>query len=244
MSADDTDLSDESLNAIVDGEYPMHEQAELMAVVQADASHSNRVCALRSLKVMVQNAYAEVPAPVGRGRRRRRAGLMGVAASLALGLAAVLGVGLSSDGGRQAERFVVLDADGRGQRPAVAADEEMRIVFHLLDGDMDAAGELLDEVETLLADYRQRNAALRIEVVAHSDGLALLRRRLSSHQERVASLARTFPNLTFVACSNTVRRLRVEKGLEVTLVPEARQTASGVTHVVKRQQQGWAYIKV
>jgi len=243
MSTEDTDLSDESLNAIVDGEYPMHEQAELMAVVQADASHSNRMCALRSLKVMVQNAYAEVPAPAGRDRRRRRAGLMGVAASLALGLAAVLGVGLS-DGGRQAERFVVLDADGRGQRPAVAEDQETRIVFHLLDGDMDAAGELLDEVENLLADYRHRKAALRIEVVAHSDGLALLRRRLSSHQERVASLARTYPNLAFVACSNTVRRLRVEKGLEVTLIPEARETASGVTHVVRRQQEGWAYIKV
>lgn len=243
MSTDDLDLSDESLNAIVDGEYPMHEQAELMAVVQAHASHSNRLCALRSLKVMVQNAYMEVPAAPGRSRRRRRAGFMGMAASLVLGLATVLGVGLYGDA-RQAERFVVLDADGRGQRPALAEDEETRIVFHLLDGDMDVAGELLDEVETLLADYRHRNMPLRIEVVAHSDGLALLRQRLSRHQKRIASLAEDYPNLAFVACRNTVRRLRVEKGLEVTLVPEARETESGVTHVVKRQQEGWAYIKV
>lgn len=241
MTDDNDHLSDESLNALVDGEYPMRERAELMARVQADRAAADRLCGLRSLKVMVQNAYDEVPAPARQRTRRSRA--FGAAAVLLLGVALLLGLWKVENPPRL-DRFVVLDAGGRAEHPAVADDHETRIVFHLLQDDMAVAGELLDEIEGLLVDYRDRSRPLRIEVVAHSDGLALLRQRLSRHQERIAGLAAEYPNLAFVACRNTVQRLRVEKGVEVTLVPEAKLEDSGVTHVVKRQQQGWAYIKV
>ncbi len=58
------------------------------------------------------------------------------------------------------------------------------------------------------------------------------------------ALASNYDNLAFVACQNTINRLRVEKGLEVTLVPEAEVIDSGVSHVVKRQMEGWSYIRV
>jgi intracellular sulfur oxidation DsrE/DsrF family protein len=109
---------------------------------------------------------------------------------------------------------------------------------------MTAAGELLNEIEALLVEYRAAQAPLRVEVVAHGDGLDVLRTQLSAHRARVQAMADHYQNLTFVACQNTIDRLQVEQGVEVVLLPQARLTESGVDHVVRRQQQGWVYIRV
>jgi hypothetical protein len=148
------------------------------------------------------------------------------------------------DLGTQGERFVVLDPDGRGQAPAVAGEGDTRIVFHLTNPDQAVAGELLDEVEAMLSAYQTDGRPLRVEVVSHSEGLDLLRERLSQHKTRIHQLAGQFSNLTFVACQNTINRLKVERGIEVRLVPDAEIIDSGVSHVVKRQKEGWSYIRV
>ena len=138
----------------------------------------------------------------------------------------------------------MLDAQGRGQAPATADSEETRIVFHLTNSDQQLAGELLDEVERMLVSYQADRRPLRVEVVSHSDGLTLLRDSLSQHKARIHNMAGRFGNLTFVACRNTIERLRVEHGIEVKLIPDAEVIDSGVSHVVKRQKQGWSYIRV
>ena len=152
--------------------------------------------------------------------------------------------GGSTAGTAEGSRFVVLDPEGRGQAPAVTEDEETRIVFHLTNPDPMVAGELLDEVETMLQAYKADGRPLRVEVVSHSDGLELLRKSLTVHESRIHELADDYTNLTFVACKNTINRLRVDHGIEVQLVPDAEITDSGVSHVVKRQKQGWSYIRV
>lgn len=240
-------ISEEALNALVDGELPPEREAEMLARAAGDPAIHHALCELRTIKHLTQAAYRDVPQAAPRGRARRpRVGGWAVAAGLAV--AVLVGWSLAGGGPRPAaisgERFALLSPEGRGARPAAAVDGETRIVFHLLTAAAPNAGDLLDEVEALLADFRDRGASLRVEVVAHSEGLALLRERLSRHKARVARLAREYPNLAFVACRNTIHRLRVEQGVEVVLLPEAEVTESGVAHVVRRQQEGWAYIKV
>jgi hypothetical protein len=237
------------LNAYLDGELSDDEQAELLEKMRTDAEFARRVCTLGRLKAQVHLAYADPPRPAERTQRQQ--GRPWSAAAAAAGIALVA-VGLVSGwllhanappGSAEAQRFVVLDPAGRGQAPAVADDGEMRIVFHLTDASQTVAGELLDEVEDLLIAYQADQRPLRVEVVSHSDGLGLLRQRLSEHQPRIHELATRFSNLTFVACQNTIDRLRVEQGIEVRLVPDAEVIDSGVNHVVKRQKQGWSYIR-
>ena len=236
------------LNAYLDGELSDDEQAELLEIMRTDAEFARQVCALGRLKAQVHLAYAHPPQPARRTKRRGRGQWSVAAAGLAL-----VAVGLVSGwllragaapGSAEAERFVVLDPAGHGQAPAVAEDGEMRIVFHLTDASQTVAGELLDEVEGLLIAYQADQRPLRVEVVSHSDGLGLLRQRLSQHRQRIHELATRFSNLTFVACQNTIDRLRVEQGIEVRLLPDAEVIDSGVNHVVKRQNQGWSYIRV
>jgi hypothetical protein len=232
----------------VDAELSPDQQAEMLELMRQDPALARRACELGQLKAQVRLAYASPPQPRRRGAVRVRPAWQAVAAGFALAVFGLISGWLlhaNAPGARTGgERFVVLDPDGRGQTMAVANSEETRIVFHLTNPDQAVAGELLDEVEGMLEAYRSDGRPLRIEVVGHSEGLDLLRERLSKHRERIHRLAGQYPNLTFVACRNTMERLKVEQGIEVKLIPDAEVIDSGVNHVVKRQQQGWSYIRV
>ena len=235
------DLTPQELHALVDGELPPDQQAAALEALRQDPKLAREVCELRQLKAQVQAAYPLPQKP--RAERPSHVSRWAVAASVLLAML-VSGIsGWQLNQAATAERLVVLDSDGRGQAPAVANNEETRIVVHVTSADMAAAKDILDEVEGLLVAYEQDGRPLRVEVVSNGKGLALLREGLSAHKARIRTLSHRFENLTFVACLNTIERLRVEKGIEVRLVPEAEVTRSGVARVVKRRREGWAYIK-
>jgi len=236
------------LNAFIDGELSTDQQAELLEAMRDDPELARQVCELGQLKAQLRLAYAQAPKPRQRVTAKVKASSRAIAASVALLAVGVVSGWLLHAGSpqwtAQGSRFAVLDPDGRGQAPATADEEETRIVFHLTDPDQTVAGELLDEVEGMLRAYQVDGRRLRVEVVSHSEGLDLLREKLSRHKERIHQLAGQYANLTFVACKNTMDRLRVERGIEVKLIPDAEVIDSGVNHVVKRQKEGWSYIRV
>jgi len=243
-----TPHDDLELNAFVDGELSADQQAEMLEAMRTDPELARRACELGHMKARLRVSYADVPAPRQRAAAKVRASWHSIAAGLAV-LAFGLAGGWLLHGGTSGQdatgnRFVVLDPAGRGQGPATAADHDTRIVFHLTNADQGVAGELLDDVEQLLQAYEADGRPLRVEVVSHSEGLDLLRERLSAHKARIHRLANRYANLTFVACQNTIERLKVERGIEVRLIPDAEVIDSGVSHVVKRQKEGWSYIRV
>ncbi len=236
-------IGDLELNAYADGELTPDQQAEVLSAMQQDPQLARRVCELNHIKSQLRLAYATPP---GLGSTRSaRAGLrwQALAAGLSLLATGLFGGWLMHDNST-VNRFVMLDSNGRGNAPAVAENRETRIVFHVTDTDQFAASELLDDVEQMLNAYREQGKALRVEVVSNSDGLDLLREQLSLHEERISELAGEYDNLTFVACKNTIERIQVSRGIEVKIIPAAEFTESGVNHVVRRQKEGWSYIRV
>ena len=236
------------INAFVDGELSADQQAELLEAMRTDPEIVRHACELGQLKAQLRLSYANPPQPRKRVKQTARGTWPTLAASVALlSLGIAFGWLLHANApqlGGELNRVVLLDPQGRGQAPAVAAEGETRIVFHLTNADQTVAGELLDEVESMLLAYQSDREPLRVEVVTHSDGLDLLRESLTHHKQRIHQLAGRFTNLTFVACKNTMDRLRVEQGIEVRLIPDAEVIDSGVNHVVKRQKEGWSYIRV
>ncbi len=246
-------LDEHDLHALLDGEIGKNEKIALIDQLQRDNFRRNELCELRNLKEMVKTAYDDLPIPASLQtddspeRPQRSLGLSWLWASVA-SLVAIVSVLLATSLGEKQNndpaRMVLLDPDGKGARPAQPGDEEMRIVFHVSGDDPEKSEEILREVEGMLTTYGAEGKKLRIEIVAHGKGLALLREGLSTQKKKIAELSQRFPNLTFVACMNTVKRLKVEEGVVVNLIPEAIPIYSGVAHVVKRQQQGWIYIQV
>ena len=241
-----TPTDEQLINAYADGELTPDEEASVLERLQTDAAFARRVCELDQLKKQIGLAYATPPRRIRQHANRVRNHFgdyrSWAAACLILAVGAV--AGWLAHTPSQSDRLVLLDPTGRGGAPAAAGSPDTRIVFHLNNPDQSVAGELLDEVERILLAYQVGKRPLRVEIVSHGQGLTLLRERLSLHKARVRDLARRFENLTFVACLNTMERLRTEHGVEVQLVPEAEVTRSGVSHVVRRQREGWSYIRV
>lgn len=110
-----------------------------------------------------------------------------------------------------------------------------RVVWQLTDGGTEFHERFLRSVLNLVADLEPDSA--RVEVVAHGAGLdLLLPDRGTAHPVRDLQ----HRGVTFLACQNTLRsrQLTVED-----LIPEVQHVTSGVGHVVRRQQQGWSYLR-
>jgi len=238
-SKDDIEIS-----AYVDGELTPEERLEVLAALQQDPKLAQEACELNNLKSQLQLAYANPPGLKARKDNRRSTSRLAIAASVLMLGVGLLGGWLVGNQHLSRDRLVLLDPEGRGQAPAAADSEETRIVFHVTTPDQFAAAELLDDVEQMLDTYRQEGKPLRVEIVSNGDGLDLLRESLSMFKERIHEMAQHYANLTFVACKNTIDRAEVQHGVNVHLLPDAQIINSGVDYVVKRQKEGWIYIRV
>lgn len=247
MTRDDEVLEADmtTVHAYVDGELDASERAALLARANADPALQATLCRLTALKEQVRLAYQDPPPPTRTAYRTPRCltrawAATAAAAALLLGLA---GGWLIHEAPSAADRLVLLDSEGRGAAPATADSPELRLVVHVASADQAKAGDVLDEVESLLQAYERDGKPLRVEVIANGEGLNLLRAGFTDHAQRIHALATRYSNLTFVACKNTMDRLRAAHGIEVRLVPDAELTESGVSRVVQRQRQGWGYLQ-
>lgn len=241
-------VSDEILHAFIDGELDVAESEKLIARIREDAELAQRVCALRSLRSMVRLAYAEPP--LAAGRRSRAVPRRHFVQRCAFGCLVLL-AGLS---GGWALRG--LDAQTVAVAPAPAlvpsgfqvvslrrqADPN-RIMLHL---DSAAPGKMqavLDQAEHLLDEAERQGRAMQLEVIANSRGVDLLRAGHSPYADRIAQMKLRHANLQWVACGQSIARLR-SNGEEVTLLPAAQTAPTAIGEIVTRLQQGWTYVRV
>ncbi|MEN8130909.1 MAG: hypothetical protein ABFS45_12095, partial [Pseudomonadota bacterium] len=148
-------VSEETLHALIDDEFPPRERAELLKRIASDPELTRQLCELRNLKDLVQLSHLEPPsAPsMGHPKSSTHLSLPAMAASIVLLISGiVLGWYLHPETSAP-DRFVLLDPQGQGQYPVISAAEETRIVFHVTHPDMTTAAELLDEVQDVLEHY-------------------------------------------------------------------------------------------
>lgn len=76
-----------------------------------------------------------------------------------------------------------------------------------------------------------------IQLVCHGKGIGLVKRD-SPFSDRVRQISTNY--VRFVACQNTMRRLKLDKS---DLLPGIGTVDSGVADVVRKQAAGWQYLK-
>lgn len=234
MSAHEV-FSDNTLHAFVDGQLQGDERKQLLSAMETDAELRERVCALRRTKEWVNLAFEGAKAPQhplpnisGTAGWSRLAGL---AASLLL-LASGFLLGWMASTTNEPLHTVVLRQLEPGNH---------KVVLHIDRSDKARFDEVLDGAEELLRDYRDKG--MEVDVLANAGGIDLLRADVSPYAQRVARMMREYDNLHFIACTNTLQRLR-EKGIQPLLIDHTQQDSTAVEHIIHRLQQGWAYIRV
>lgn len=248
-------FSDEFLNAFVDDQLAPEEKGRAYISINNDDALNRQVCELRKIRDLVQFAYKELPASAAPGPRAGRLG-----ANIAAGLILATGVGLGwllhqpGSAPEQTARVAAPEAMATATvekprsappaKPMVTAANEIKVLFHLNSDKPERIQEVLDEAEALLKFYQSAGQIARVQVITNGDGLNLLRTDKSPDPERVRAMLKTYDNLSFAACQNTIDRLKREQGITAELLPGASVVDSGVAQIILRQQQGWIYIQV
>lgn len=236
-------LTPEYLNAFVDGELAADERTRVMALLESDPEFKMRACELRTLKEMVKGAYAETPAAPARPLAKRFQ--PGLKQALAAGVLLALGLGggwLARDWmGMEPgyDRLAGLPAGYQAITLARQVDAN-KVILHLDSRAPERLAAALNLAEKLLAE---RGPDGRVEVVVNNYGIDLLRADVSPLGGRVENMARQHANLSFVACDQTVARLKRE-GVKVQLLPAAQSAGSAINEIMTRMGQGWVYVKV
>lgn len=229
------EFSDNLLHAFVDGQLQGEERKRLLSAMEADADLSERVCALHRTKEWVNIAFEGVQAPQHSLRKIpapfNRNWLCGLAASMLLATGFLLGWTVSSSAQEPLHAVVLRDLEAGSHK----------VVLHIDRSDKARFDEVLDGAEELLRNYRDKG--MEVDVLANAGGVDLLRADVSPYAQRVARMISEYDNLHFIACTNTLQRLR-EKGIQPLLIDHTQQDSTAVEHIIHRLQQGWAYIRV
>ena len=116
-----------------------------------------------------------------------------------------------------------------------SAQQKQRLVIQVSDNDPVKWGLALNNARTVQAELGKDN--VQIEIVAYGPGLEMLKAE-SKVADRLAGALDE--NVGLIACENTMTNTRVTKE---DMYSGIAYVKAGVTHLMKRQQQGWAYIR-
>jgi uncharacterized protein len=101
----------------------------------------------------------------------------------------------------------------------------------------------LNNASNVAQYYKDLGEKVEIEIVAYGPGLHMLRHDTSPVKDRIKSIRKSNPNISFTACGNTQQNMQKAEATEIPLVPEAQTVKSGVVRLMELQEQGWSYIR-
>jgi uncharacterized protein len=117
----------------------------------------------------------------------------------------------------------------------VLAQQKQRVVIQVSDNDPQKWGLALNNARNVQQDLGKDN--VQIEIVAYGPGLGMLKAE-SKVADRLAGALDN--NIGLIACENTMTNTKVSRS---QMYDGIAYVKAGVTHIMKRQQEGWAYIR-
>ena len=110
-----------------------------------------------------------------------------------------------------------------------------KVVLQVSDNDAAKWNLALNNARNVQTDLGEKN--VDIEIVAYGPGINML--KLDSPVANRVSEA-LGKGIKVVACENTMTNTKTTKG---DMYPGISYVMAGVTHIMKRQREGWAYIR-
>jgi intracellular sulfur oxidation DsrE/DsrF family protein len=110
-----------------------------------------------------------------------------------------------------------------------------RVLFQVSDADPVKWNLALNNAKNVQAELGPRN--VQIEILAYGPGLDMLK----AESKVAAGLAGALDDsVGLIACENTMTTTKVSKD---DMYSGIAYVKAGVTHIMKRQREGWAYIR-
>jgi len=133
-------------------------------------------------------------------------------------------------------RRLLAFAAALGAVPVLAADpKKARVVVQVSEADPARWNLALNNVTNLQEDLGA--AHVDIEVVAYGPGIGMLKLDAVTNS-RVSEAVKAGVQVS--ACENTMRNQKLARA---DMHPNVSYVPAGVTQIVRRQQDGWAYLR-
>ncbi len=233
--------SDEFINSYLDNELENDDREELLNAIRHDSNLSGRVCKLKNVKDMVQLAYQieAIPSPNKKPNRH----WYSIAASVLI----IAGVSIgwfAKDFSAQPSLSQLAKTIHLPTNSSPQYKQDWRLMLHVSSYDPKRYNLLINETEELLKTSSANNEPVQIELLTNSLGLSLLKDDDKAFALRLNELANKYDNFKLLACETALKRLKVEKDVDLKLISEAQKVKSAIHHLIQRQKEGWSYIHI
>jgi intracellular sulfur oxidation DsrE/DsrF family protein len=126
--------------------------------------------------------------------------------------------------------------------PAQAA-EPHRLVLQISDDEPAKMRAVLDVAANVARHYSGQGENVEIVVVASNGGLDMLVEDRSPVKERLTNFLKSMPNVSFVACGNTLETLAVKEGKRPPLMQDVGLVQVGVAALIEFAEKNWTIVR-
>jgi uncharacterized protein len=124
-----------------------------------------------------------------------------------------------------------------------SAMEKHRLALQISDNDPAKMNAVLNVAANVSKYYADKGDEVEIEVVAFNAGLHMLREDTSPVKPRLKSFKQGMPNVSFMACENTLAAMTKTEGKEPPLVDNATRVPAGIVTLIELGEKGWTIVR-
>ncbi len=240
------DFSDERLSAFIDNEVDLAEKQQIFEAFRHDETLRKRACELQKTHDLIKLTYQSVEPPANYQAPLRSQARPWFLRSMAAASLLLVGSLLGWFGNQQMTPENSLLDLARVVQPArtASASTTRKIMFHVSTNDKYRLNIMLDETEHLLKASREDGKKVFVEILTNGPGLELVDKTSFGPARRLQKLQTRYDNLYVTACAQAIKRLQITKGIKLDLIPKATVVRSALGEVLKRQHEGWTYIRI
>ena len=124
-----------------------------------------------------------------------------------------------------------------------SAMEKHRLALQISDNDAVKMNAVLNVAANVSKYYSDKGDEVEIQIVAFNAGLNMLRQDKSPVLERLKSFKQGMPDVSFMACENTLETMTRAEGKEPPLVENATRVKAGVVTLIELGEKGWTIVR-
>lgn len=123
------------------------------------------------------------------------------------------------------------------------AAEPHRLALQISDDDPGKMRAVLDVAANVSRHYSGQGEDVEIVVVAFNGGLDMLLEDRSPVKERLLNFLKSMPNVSFIACGNTLETLAAKEDKRPPLIEGVSVTQVGVAALMDLAEKNWTIVR-
>jgi len=118
-----------------------------------------------------------------------------------------------------------------------------KLALQISDNTPEKMNAVLNVAANVSKYYSDKGQEVEIQIVAFNAGLHMLRDDTSPVKPRLQSFKQSMPNVSFIACDNTLHSMSRNEGKEPLLVENVEHVEAGVVRLIELAETGWTLVR-